>query len=101
MLRLNLQRALSEFQPGLIFYLAGADPYCEDQLGGLSLTLAGLRERDRMVFQMAREKNTPVAVTLAGGYAARVDDTVAIHVGTIEAAQASMQLGQKQRLRRR
>ena len=100
LLRQSLQRALSEFQPDLIFYLAGADPYCEDQLGGLSLTLAGLRERDRMVFQMAREKNIPVAVTLAGGYAARVDDTVTIHVGTVEVVQASMQSGQKLRTRR-
>ena len=100
LLRQSLQRALSEFQPDLIFYLAGADPYCEDQLGGLSLTLAGLRERDRTVFQMAREKNIPVAVTLAGGYAARVDDTVTIHVGTVEVVQASMQSGQKLRTRR-
>lgn len=91
LLRQNLQRALDEFESELIFYLAGADPYCEDQLGGLSLTLEGLRERDRTVFQMARKKNVPVAVTLAGGYAARVADTVAIHVGTIEAARATMQ----------
>ncbi|MCZ6752624.1 MAG: histone deacetylase [Acidobacteria bacterium] len=90
LLRQNLQRALSEFQPDLIFYLAGADPYCEDQLGGLSLTLAGLRERDRMVFQMARMKGVPVAVTLAGGYAARVDDTVAIHVGTVQAGREAL-----------
>ena len=99
LLRQNLRRALDEFEPELIFYLAGADPYCEDQLGGLSLTLAGLRERDRTVFQMARAKKIPVAVTLAGGYAARVGDTVAIHVGTIEAARANMQPGQKPRIR--
>ena len=90
LLRQNLQRALSEFQPDLIFYLAGADPYCEDQLGGLSLTLAGLRERDRMVFQMARAKGVPVAVMLAGGYAARVDDTVAIHVGTVQVGREAL-----------
>ena len=59
LLRQNLQRALDEFESELIFYLAGADPYCEDQLGGLSLTLEGLRERDRTVFQMAaREEHS-------------------------------------------
>lgn len=86
LLRENLWHALSSFQPDLIFYLAGADPYQEDQLGGLNLTLAGLQERDRIVFSMAREKNAPVAVTLAGGYARKVEDTVAIHVGTVKAA---------------
>ena len=86
LLRENLWHALSEFQPGLIFYLAGADPYRGDQLGGLSLTLAGLRERDRIVFSMARERNLPVAVTLAGGYALQEQDTVAIHVGTVRVA---------------
>ena len=86
LLRQYLWHALSEFEPDLIFYLAGADPYREDQLGGLSLTLAGLQERDRIVFAMARERNRPVAVTLAGGYALKVEDTVAIHVGTVRAA---------------
>jgi acetoin utilization deacetylase AcuC-like enzyme len=86
LLRENLHHSLSAFHPNLIFYLAGADPYCEDQLGGLSLTLQGLRERDRIVFAMARERGIPVAVTLAGGYARHVEDTVAIHVGTVRAA---------------
>ena len=86
LLRENLYHALSVFPPDLIFYLAGADPYQEDQLGGLGLTMAGLSERDRIVFSMARERNIPVAVVLAGGYARNVADTVAIHVGTIRAA---------------
>jgi len=86
LLRENLRKSLPAFQPDLIFYLAGADPYREDQLGGLALTLEGLRERDRIVFSMAREYNTPVAVTLAGGYARNVEDTIAIHVGTVRAA---------------
>ena len=87
LLRQNLHHALSEFSPDLIFYLAGADPYCEDQLGGLSLTKAGLRERDRVVMSFARERNIPVAVTLAGGYARRLEDTIDIHVGTVRSAQ--------------
>ena len=87
LLRQNMEHALGRFSPDLIFYVAGADPYEHDQLGGLSLTLAALHERDWIVFGMAREKKIPVAATLAGGYAVRLDDTVAIHVGTVRAAQ--------------
>ena len=86
LLRENLHHVLSVFHPDLIFYLAGADPYREDQLGGLALTKAGLQERDRIVFSMARERNIPVAVALAGGYARHLEDTIAIHVGTVRAA---------------
>jgi acetoin utilization deacetylase AcuC-like enzyme len=82
----GLDKSLTEFQPEMIFYLAGADPYCEDQLGGLRLTLEGLERRDRLVFQKARAKNIPVAVTLAGGYARHVEDTVLIHINTIRVA---------------
>ena len=83
----GLDKALAEFEPELMIYVAGADPYREDQLGGLRLTLEGLEKRDRLVFAKAREKKTPVAVTLAGGYARRVDDTVVIHTNTIRVAQ--------------
>jgi acetoin utilization deacetylase AcuC-like enzyme len=82
----TVQRALDEFRPDMVFYVGGADPYCEDQLGGLSLTKKGLMERDRRVFDEARRRNIPVATTLAGGYARNVDDTVRIHVNTILAA---------------
>jgi acetoin utilization deacetylase AcuC-like enzyme len=81
-----VQTALDEFQPEILFYVGGADPYCEDQLGGLSLTKKGLKERDRRVFEEARKRKIPVATTLAGGYARRVEDTVQIHVNTILAA---------------
>jgi acetoin utilization deacetylase AcuC-like enzyme len=82
----HLTRALKEFDPQIIFYVAGADPYREDQLGGLALTLEGLRQRDALVFQQARRRAIPVAITLAGGYARRVEDTVSIHTATIVAA---------------
>jgi acetoin utilization deacetylase AcuC-like enzyme len=72
--------------PECVFYLAGADPYEHDQLGGLRLTQAGLRRRDRMVIETARRAGLPLVVVLAGGYARRVDETVAIHVATIEEA---------------
>jgi acetoin utilization deacetylase AcuC-like enzyme len=81
-----VQKALDEFQPGIVFYVGGADPYCEDQLGGLSLTKEGLKTRDRKVFEEARRRKIPVATALAGGYARRVEDTVRIHVNTILAA---------------
>jgi acetoin utilization deacetylase AcuC-like enzyme len=82
----GLDRALAEFSPDLIFYVAGADPYREDQLGGLRLSLEGLEKRDRLVFEKARRKNIPVAVVLAGGYARRLDDTIEIHSNTIRVA---------------
>ena len=82
----GLDQALSGFQPQLIMYVAGADPYREDQLGGLKLTFEGLEKRDRLVFEKARAKNIPVAVTLAGGYARHVEDTVTIHATTIRVA---------------
>ncbi|HKW34232.1 MAG TPA: histone deacetylase [Candidatus Acidoferrum sp.] len=81
-----VQQALDSFRPDILFYLGGADPYCEDQLGGLSLTKEGLRKRDRSMFEEARRRGIPVATTLAGGYARRVEDTVRIHVNTILAA---------------
>ena len=72
--------------PGLIFYLAGADPHEGDRLGRLKLTTAGLAERDRRVFAAARERRIPVALSMAGGYGRDVDDTVQVHIGTIRAA---------------
>src|SRR6202049_3677962 len=81
-----VQKALEEFRPELLFYVGGADPFCEDQLGGLLLTKKGLMERDRRVFAEARKRGIPVATALAGGYARRVEDTVLIHVNTILAA---------------
>ena len=82
----GLEVALTESEPQLIFYVAGADPYREDQLGGLKLTLQGLEKRDRLVFEKARAKNIPVAVTLAGGYARNIEDTVGIHTTTVRLA---------------
>ncbi|MGC2537650.1 MAG: histone deacetylase [Candidatus Sulfotelmatobacter sp.] len=81
-----LSLGLSMFKPELICYLAGADPYREDQLGGLSLTIEGLKRRDALVFQIAKAERIPVMVTLAGGYAQDVEDTVTIHCNTVIAA---------------
>jgi acetoin utilization deacetylase AcuC-like enzyme len=75
-----------EHLPEVVFYLAGADPYEDDQLGGLAVSKQGLRQRDRMVLQAARHAGVPIVVLLAGGYARRLDDTVDIHVATVEEA---------------
>jgi acetoin utilization deacetylase AcuC-like enzyme len=81
---------LAEFRPQLVMVVAGADPYREDKLGGLSLTMEGLKARDRLVFDLARARGAGVAVTLAGGYARDVDDTVTIHCNTVRAAAEAM-----------
>ena len=77
---------LHQFDPQLLCYVAGADPYREDQLGGLSLTIEGLKKRDELVFRTAKARGIPVMVTLAGGYAQQVEDTVTIHCNTVLAA---------------
>ena len=81
-----LSSGLRQFEPDLLCYVAGADPYREDQLGGLSLTIEGLKKRDELVFRVARARNIPVMVTFAGGYAQIVEDTVRIHCNTVIAA---------------
>jgi acetoin utilization deacetylase AcuC-like enzyme len=83
-----LSSGLRQFEPDLLCYIAGADPYREDQLGGLSLTIEGLKKRDELVFRVARARDIPVMVTFAGGYARKVEDTVTIHCNTVVAAKA-------------
>ncbi len=87
----GVRKGFAEFQPQLVAYVAGADPYREDQLGGLSLTIDGLKRRDQLVFDLSRENGAAVVVTLAGGYAIRVEDTVTIHSNTAKAAFETMQ----------
>jgi len=78
--------ALGLFHPELLVYVAGADPYCEDQLGGLALSMEGLQERDRLVIWTALHAHIPVAIVLAGGYAVNVQDTVTIQSNTARVA---------------
>lgn len=84
-----LAEAFRHFAPEMLFYIGGADPYRDDQLGGLSLTMQGLQERDALVFAEARRRGLPVVVAFAGGYAHQVEDTVRIHVNTVIAARES------------
>ncbi len=86
----NLEEAylpnVLSFRPDFVFYIAGADPFMEDQLGGLLLTKEGLMRRDRLVLETARRLGIPVACALAGGYAFQVRDTVEIHANTVRVA---------------
>jgi acetoin utilization deacetylase AcuC-like enzyme len=90
LLRLDegLNTAFDLSRPDLVIYLAGADPYRNDRLGRLGLSLEGLAERDRLVFSHCRTHATPIALAMAGGYARNIDDTVAIHTSTICLAKA-------------
>ncbi|MBL7070722.1 MAG: histone deacetylase [Candidatus Omnitrophica bacterium] len=85
-LRDYIPKILSRFDPELMIYVAGADPYKGDQIGNLALTIDGLRKRDEFIFETAKNFNVPVAVVLAGGYAEKVEDTVEIHCNTVKAA---------------
>jgi acetoin utilization deacetylase AcuC-like enzyme len=82
--------ALERHRPQLVVYLAGADPYYQDQLGGLALTMGGLRARDEFVITTALRGGAAVAVTLAGGYAFLLNDTVAIHLNTVRACTGAL-----------
>ncbi len=87
-LRRGLKEAVGHFEPELVIYLAGADPFLDDRFGRLGLTMQGLYERDRLVFSYCCERRIPVAVTMAGGYARSIEDTVAIHFQTVQTAAA-------------
>jgi len=86
LLALEAHAALESFRPQLLIYVAGADPYVNDQLGGLGLSIEGLMKRDHLVVEAALRRGTAVAVVLAGGYAVNIEDTVRIHVNSVKAA---------------
>jgi acetoin utilization deacetylase AcuC-like enzyme len=89
-LQRHLPQIAERHRPDLVFYVAGADPYRDDQLGGLDLTLDGLRRRDALVLDAFANKAIPVAIVPAGGYAVRQEDTVEIHCGTVREAAARL-----------
>jgi len=86
MLSNGINQAIEASNPDLVIYLAGADPYEDDKFGRLALTKQGLAERDNMVFEFCRKSGLPIAVTMAGGYARDVEDTVDIHFQTVKNA---------------
>lgn len=85
-LELHLALVLDEFAPGLVIYLAGADPFYTDRFGLLAMTMAGLLARDEFVLGECRSRSIPIAIVMAGGYAKDTEDTVAIHLQTVSAA---------------
>jgi acetoin utilization deacetylase AcuC-like enzyme len=85
----HLDAVLDAAAPELVFYLAGADPFAGDRFGRLALSLDGLRARDRRVLGACARRGVPVAVTLAGGYAERMEDIVTIHANTVEELRAA------------
>jgi len=87
--------AAIDSRPDLVCYVAGADPFEGDRLGGLALTRQGLAERDRMVLAAVRAAGVPLFTVLAGGYAADVRDTVAIHAATITLTASAGHAGQR------
>jgi acetoin utilization deacetylase AcuC-like enzyme len=86
-LKTHFPRLYKEFQPDIVLYLAGADPYEKDQLGGLKVTEDGLKQRGKIIIGEARRLKIPVVILLAGGYAYNVKDTVTIHLNTVKMAQ--------------
>ncbi|MDP3637515.1 MAG: histone deacetylase [Azonexus sp.] len=84
----GLNTAFDLARPDLVIYLAGADPFHDDRLGRLSLSFAGLAERDRRIFRRCQSPTIPLAIAMAGGYARQIDDTVAIHANTIRLAKS-------------
>jgi acetoin utilization deacetylase AcuC-like enzyme len=92
-LEFAIPKILNEFQPQLVLYQAGADPYEHDQLGSLRLTIPGLKHRDEFVFSECKKRGASVAVTLGGGYAQHTDDTVRIHFNTCKAAMETFGAG--------
>ncbi|MDP2866725.1 MAG: histone deacetylase [Elusimicrobiota bacterium] len=85
-LRRELPRAMKKSRPDFAVYVAGADVYRNDLLGGLGLTMEGIKKRDAFVFGCCRARGVPAAVVLSGGYAEKFTDTVRIHANTVKAA---------------
>ncbi len=82
----HIPRLLQKHRPQLVLYIAGADPYREDRLGGLSLSKEGLKKRDKLIIEEVRKRGIPLVITLGGGYSIRLEDTVDIHTQTISLA---------------
>ena len=85
----HLPQAIARSEADAAIYLAGADPFAGDRLGGLGLSAPGLAQRDRAVFAACARAGLPVAVAMAGGYAPDPEDIVAIHLRTVQLAAGS------------
>ena len=81
-----LQDIHARFDPDIVFYLAGADPFEGDRFGRLGVSKRGLQERDHRVFAWCESQKIPLVITMSGGYAKDISDIVDIHVATVECA---------------
>ncbi len=79
----SLNQLVRVFDPDIVYYLAGADPFAGDRLGLLGLSKPGLQTRDQMVIEFFRNRNVPIAISMAGGYAEDYNDIVDIHYATV------------------
>jgi len=86
----GLEQSFARSRPEMVIYLAGADPFEDDRLGRLKLTKQGLLARDTAVFAACAERELPLAITMAGGYARQITDTVEIHANTILLARSML-----------
>jgi acetoin utilization deacetylase AcuC-like enzyme len=84
LLESNVPQILENFKPEFILYQAGADPYKDDRLGNLNLSIEGLNQRDEFIRDLAIKQDIPLALTLGGGYAYKLEDTVQIHFNTVK-----------------
>lgn len=92
----GIRDVFEQARPELVIYLAGADPYYDDRFGRLALTKDGLGARDRLIFENCSARGIPVAITMAGGYARKIEDTVEIHLQTIKIAKQIIESNKKQ-----
>lgn len=83
----NLKRLLDEVEPEFIFFQSGVDVLATDQLGRLSLTLQGCRQRDKLVFELCKKNNVPVVASMGGGYSPKIATIVEAHANTFRLAQ--------------
>jgi len=86
-LKENLEELIPRVKPDLIFFQSGVDILSSDKLGRLGVTIAGCKERDRMVFEMCYKNNIPVIFNMGGGYSEKITDIVEAHANTYRIAQ--------------
>lgn len=86
LLRENLASSFEIFKPEFVYYLAGVDVLATDKLGKLSLSTAACQERDKIVFNLCLTYNTPVQVSMGGGYSPRINDIIQAHCNTFKTA---------------
>lgn len=89
LLQIIIDKIPTVFSPDFIFYQSGVDGLLQDRLGRLNLSLEGLKTRDEMVFQFAKQRKIPIVVCMGGGYAEKVSDVVDAHVNTFKVARDS------------